>query len=274
FLRMAADGTGSGSNTPEARNQVIADTLKIVSSSLMGVSVACAQCHDHRYDPIPHADYFAMRAIFEPAFDWQQWQTPSQRQVSLYTAADRVKAAEIEVEVQKIAAAKGEKQTKYLAEALEKELLKYEQPLRDQLNSAYQTPADKRTPEQAALLKKYPSVNISPGVLYEYLPDAVEDLKKFDKQIEEIRSKKPVEEFLRVAVEPANHLPVTKLFYRGDYRQPRQVIEPAALSVVSPEGERRKFPVNDEALPTTGRRLAFARWLTNGEHPLVARVLV
>ena len=42
YLRMAADGTGTGDNSPEARNQVVADTLKIVTSSLLGVSVACA----------------------------------------------------------------------------------------------------------------------------------------------------------------------------------------------------------------------------------------
>ena len=73
FLRMAADGTGSGANTPDGRNQVIADTLKIVGTSLLGLSLQCAQCHDHRYDPIPHTDYFAIRAVFEPALDWKSW---------------------------------------------------------------------------------------------------------------------------------------------------------------------------------------------------------
>lgn len=274
FLRMAADGTGSGKNTPEARNQVIADTMKIVGSSLLGLSVACAQCHDHRYDPIPQTDYFALRAIFEPTFDWQKWQTPQQRRVSLYTAADRAKAAAVEEEVKKVVAVKNEKRTKYMAQALEIELKKYKQPLRDQLKAAYQTPVKKRTPEQQALLKKNPSVNISAGVLYQYLPKAAEELKKLDKQIAEIRKKKPVHEFLRVALEPANHLPETKLFHRGDYRQPKQTITPAALSVVSPEGQRHQIALNDNARPTTGRRLAFARWLTGGQHPLLARVLV
>ena len=65
-----------GDNSPEARNQVVADTLKIVTSSLLGLSVACAQCHDHRYDPIPQTDYYALRAVFEPALDWQAWKTP------------------------------------------------------------------------------------------------------------------------------------------------------------------------------------------------------
>ena len=93
YLRMAADGTGSGEDNPTGRNQMIGDTLKIVSTSLLGLSVGCAQCHDHRYDPIPQTDYYALRAIFAPAMDWENWQVPSQRMVSLYTEADRQKAA-------------------------------------------------------------------------------------------------------------------------------------------------------------------------------------
>jgi len=107
FLRMAADGTGSGDNSPEARNKVIADTLKIVSSSLLGVSVGCAQCHDHRYDPISHLDYYALRAIFEPAFDWQNWRVPDARRISLYTTADRENAAAIDKEAQQVAEERG-----------------------------------------------------------------------------------------------------------------------------------------------------------------------
>lgn len=274
FLRMAADGTGSGANTPEGRNQVVADTIRIVSTSLLGLSVQCAQCHDHRYDPIPHTDYFALRAIFEPALDWQSWQVPSQRQVSLYTEADRKLAAEIEAEAQAIAAEKNKQQAEYIAEALTLELQKFDEPLRAELRTAYETPADKRSAEQQELLKKNPSVNISPGVLYQYLPKAAEELKKFDERINAARAKKPKEEFIRTLIEPAGHAPETRLFYRGDHKQPKQVVEPAALTVASPEGERRRFAAKDQALPTTGRRLAFASWLTDGQNPLVARVIV
>lgn len=274
FLRMAADGTGSGADTAEARNQVVADTLKIVGTSLLGLSLQCAQCHDHRYDPIPQADYYALRAVFEPALDWKAWQPPGARRVSLYTEADRQRAGEIEDEVQTIAAEKATQQAEYMQQALDKELMKFEEPLRTQLREAYQTAADQRTDEQKQLLASHPSVNITPGVLYQYLPEAAEDLKKFDQRMNEVRSRKPPEEFLRVLTEPPNHVPETKLFFRGDHQQPKQTVPPAGLTVTSPEGARRAFATDAESLPTTGRRLAFARWLTSGEHPLVARVIV
>ena len=274
FLRLAADGTGAGDNSPEARNQVITDTLKIVSTSLLGLSVACAQCHDHRYDPIPQTDYYALRAVFEPALDYQNWKTPPQRQVSLYTEADRQQAAAIEAEAQKLVDERAAKQTVYMAEALEKQLEKFDEPLREPLRSAYNTPADKRTPEQAALLAANPSVNITPGVLYQYNAAAAEDLKKFDARIGETRARKPREEFLRVLTETPGHLPPTRLFYRGDFRDPRDPVAPAALTVLTPEHAPHAFPPQQADGATSGRRLAFARWITGRENPVTARLLV
>ncbi len=274
YLRMAADGTGSGEDNPTARNQVIADTIKIVSTSLMGLSVGCAQCHDHRYDPIPQTDYYAMRAVFAPALDWQQWKPPAQRLISLYTAADRQKAGEVAEEAGAIGVERAAKQKEYMAQALEKELQKYEEPLRASLRTAYETEAGQRTEEQKGLLDKYPSVNISPGVLYQYLPDAAEDLKKYDARITETQAKRPPEEFLAVLTEPPNHLPETPLFFRGSFEQPKAAVPPAPLTVACPEDQRLEFATDDPLLPTSGRRLAFAKWLTNSDNPLVARVIV
>ncbi|MFO1066382.1 MAG: PSD1 and planctomycete cytochrome C domain-containing protein [Pirellulales bacterium] len=274
FLRMAADGTGSGDNSPDARNKVIADTLKIVGNSLMAASLNCAQCHDHRYDPISQIDYTAIRSVFEPAFDWQQWRQPGQRLVSLYTTADRAEAERIEKEAQAIAAEKNTKQSEYMKQALDKELMKYEEPLRAELRTAYETPDKDRSEVQKELLKKYPSVNISPGVLYQYLPTAAEELKKFDARMEEARKKKPVEEFLSVLNEVPNKAPVAKLFHRGDHQQPQQDVVPAGLTVAAPEGKRPEFPEDDPNLPTSGRRLAFAKWLSAADNPLTTRALV
>jgi hypothetical protein len=273
FLRMAADGTGSGDNSPEARNRVIADTLQIIGSGLLGLSLHCAQCHDHRYDPIPHTDYFAMRAVIEPALDWQAWKPPAQRLVSLYTAQQRELAQQVEQQAQEVAQQRDARQKALLEQALEAELAKQPAALREALRAAYTTAAGERTDDQRRLLDQHPSVNISPGVLYQYLPEGAEELKGFDQKIAEIRASRPPEEFLRVLQEPHGHLPVTHLFHRGDHQQPRQAVEPGGLSVLAPEGSKLRFASDDPDLPTSGRRLAFARWLVSDENPLVARVL-
>ncbi|MBL4886730.1 MAG: DUF1549 domain-containing protein, partial [Planctomycetaceae bacterium] len=251
FLRMSVDGTGSGANNPEGRNRVMGDTIKIIGTTLMGLSLQCAQCHDHRYDPIPQTDYYAIRAIFEPALDCNAWKVPNARRVTLYTDADRQKAAEIEKEAQVLIAEKAKKQKEYMHQALDIELKKYEEPLRTQLQEAYQAAKDKRTEEQKKILKKHPSINISPGTLYQYLPKKVEELKKIDAQVVKVRAKKPAEQFLRALVEAPNHVPKTRLFHRGDFLQPKQEVFPAGLTVTAPEDAFPVFEVNDESTLTT-----------------------
>ncbi len=273
FLRMAADGTGSGANNSEGRNQVMIDTLQIVGTSLFGLSLQCAQCHDHRYDPIPQSDYYAMRAIFEPAIDWKAWKPPAQRLISLYTASDRQKAAEVEAEAQELAKTKAQELAEYMQQALNQELMKYDQPLRDQLKVAYQTAVAERNDEQKQILAKHPSVNITSGNLYQYIPDSKPKLAEFDKQIQQIRSKKPIQEFIRALVEPPSHQPETRLFHRGDFQQPKQLISPAAFTVTSEPGQQAVFASDNEQLTTSGRRLAFARWITSRDNPLLARVI-
>lgn len=273
FLRMAADPTVSN-NSPESRNQTIADTIRILGSALFGLTLNCAQCHDHRYDPVPQRDYYAIRAVFAPALDPDRWLVPSQRLVSLYTEADRQRAAEIEQQVQTLLQEKNQKQEEYLVAALEQELMKYEQSVRDALRVAYKTRSEERTEEQKKLLEKYPSVNITPGVLYQYNQAAADDLKKYDQRVAELRGQKPTEEFIHALVEPSGHLPVTRRLHRGDPQQPQEEVPPGVLQVLMPESHQVEIPVDDAALPTSGRRVAFARWLVSGENPLTPRVLV
>ena len=276
FLRMGADGTATPAVAdPDAvRNQVVADTIKIVSTSLLGLSVGCAQCHDHRYDPIPQTDYYRLRAVIEPAYDPKNWRIPDQRLVSLYTDADRKAAAQVEADAKKLADEKTAKQKQYIDEALTKHLEKFEADLRGKLRAAYDTAADKRTAEQKKLLADNPSVNINAGVLYQYNQKAADDLKAMDTKIAEIRGRKPVEDFISVLTEPADKVPVTYLFHRGDPKQPKDAIAPGGLSVLAPPGKSVELPEKDSNLATSGRRLAFAQWLTSGTNPLVSRVLV
>ncbi|HVC95258.1 MAG TPA: DUF1549 domain-containing protein, partial [Pirellulales bacterium] len=274
FLRMAADPTATGGGDEAAgANLVVADTLKIVGSSLLGLSVGCAQCHDHRYDPIPQSDYYRLRAVFEPALDPAHWRRPVQRLISLYTDADRAKAAAVDAEVAKLQADFNSKQTNYVATAFEKELMKFPEEIRGKLREAYGAPVDKRTEEQKQLLAANPKVNISPGVLYQYDQKAADELKADQAKIAAKQAEKPVEDFIGVLNESPGTLPPTHVFHRGDYRQPTKPVAPGDLTIAAPEGQRREIAEKDPGVPTSGRRLAFAKHLTSGQHPLVGRVL-
>ncbi len=49
-----------------SREQWMEDTIKHTSQAFLGVTMGCAKCHDHMTDPISQADYYRMRAIFDP----------------------------------------------------------------------------------------------------------------------------------------------------------------------------------------------------------------
>lgn len=273
FLRAAPDPTASKSGQAEAE-QVVADTLKIVGSSLLGLSVGCAQCHDHRYDPIPQADYFRLRAIFEPALNPAQWRGAGQRRVTLFNDADRAKSAAIEAEAAKMQAAVNEKQQKYVDAAFEKELTKFPEDQRAALRAAFRTPATKSTAEQRGLVAANPKLNISGGLLYQYNQAAADEIKKLQEGVNAKRALKPVEEFVDIANEVPGQVPVTRVLHRGDYRQPKGAVQPGDLTIAAPEGKRFEIaPTDPKAGGSTGRRLAFAKHLTSGEHPLLGRVL-
>ena len=49
-----------------SREQWLEDTVKHTAQAFLGVTLGCAKCHDHRTDPISQAEYYQVRAIFEP----------------------------------------------------------------------------------------------------------------------------------------------------------------------------------------------------------------
>ncbi|MED5453271.1 MAG: DUF1549 domain-containing protein, partial [Verrucomicrobiota bacterium] len=91
FMRMAPDST-QNDNSLENRNQAAADAIQVISSSMLGLTVGCAQCHDHKYDPIGIDDYYQFRAIFDPVFPLKKWQQPSSRLIDITSTEDQKKA--------------------------------------------------------------------------------------------------------------------------------------------------------------------------------------
>ncbi|HSU66770.1 MAG TPA: PSD1 and planctomycete cytochrome C domain-containing protein, partial [Tepidisphaeraceae bacterium] len=274
FLRMAPDGTGAGADDQTAaRNSVVADTIKVVSTSLLGLTVGCAQCHSHKYDPIPQTDYYRLRAVFEPAYDPKHWRPPQARLIPLATDKDRADAARIEAEAASVDAERKTRENALVLAIFQRERAKVPPDVREAARTAHLTPKPKRTKEQSGLLLQYPTVDIPPGSLMLYDPKAAADLAKYTTRAAEIRAKKPAEQFVQALTEVPGVVPVTYLFARGDPEQPKQAVTPGELSVIS-DSTAAQIPAKDPSLPTTGRRLAYAKWLTSGKHPLVARVLV
>jgi mono/diheme cytochrome c family protein len=274
FLRMAPDPTGDGPPEPElARNQVIADTLQIVSSSLLGLTVHCAQCHDHRYDPIPQADYYRLRAVFEPAFDWKRWKNPAQRLVSLMPSVDRSLADCVEQAAKVHDAEATRLHDELIEKFVQKQLLLVPEARREAVIGARRTPAAKRSPEQLQLLREFPMFQ-DHIILGEIDREGANKVDEIRKRATADRALKPSDPMVQALVEAPAEAVTTVRFHRGDPQQPREVLNPGLLSVMGLGGLETEIPESIPGRRTSGRRLELARRLTDRNNPLTARVWV
>jgi hypothetical protein len=80
FLRMAPDATWANITgyVPD-RLEVIADEIDVLGSAVMGLTLKCARCHDHKFDPIPQRDYYRLLDVFKGAYDEYDWLKPDVR---------------------------------------------------------------------------------------------------------------------------------------------------------------------------------------------------
>jgi hypothetical protein len=86
FLRNSQDGSGESDGNPDEvridRATVLQGTLQITMNSLLGVTIQCCRCHEHKFEPIAAAEYYQLQSIFYPAFpayDAQRWVKPKDR---------------------------------------------------------------------------------------------------------------------------------------------------------------------------------------------------
>jgi hypothetical protein len=74
YLRTARDQSHEPeSNIPLSYYGVLHDTVEMLGSSLFGLTVNCARCHSHKFDPIPQRDYYRLMALLTPAYNPQNW---------------------------------------------------------------------------------------------------------------------------------------------------------------------------------------------------------
>jgi Protein of unknown function (DUF1553)/Protein of unknown function (DUF1549)/Planctomycete cytochrome C len=283
FLRTAADDTDLPEvNTADIRYTVLHQTLQVLTSNLLGLTVGCAKCHTHKYDPIPQQDYYRLMSIFTPAFNVQSWLQPKDRALVDVSAAEKEEIDRHNAAI--------DKQTEPFKKELDALLRPYEQRLLDQyysklpeavrtdLRAALEAPEKKRTAVEKYLVAKLgPLVKVNAD---EVLAGLTEDDRNKVKELEERMAplKAGLRRYGRIqALYDVGEPPPTYLFRRGNFETPGSEVDPGFLSVLSEPDKPIVFRKLDPGQKASGRRLAFARWLTNPDSPaggLVARVIV
>ena len=83
YLRNGQDGSGESDGNPDEvridRYTALESTMQNTASSLLGLTLQCAKCHDHKFEPITQQDYYRYQAIFYPIFNLEQWVKPNDR---------------------------------------------------------------------------------------------------------------------------------------------------------------------------------------------------
>ncbi len=79
YLRLIEDHTSEPQYGIDKRYDVVFQVMEMTSTSLLGVTMECCRCHDHKYDPISQRDYYQLMACFEPAYNVHNWRKPQDR---------------------------------------------------------------------------------------------------------------------------------------------------------------------------------------------------
>jgi Protein of unknown function (DUF1553)/Protein of unknown function (DUF1549)/Planctomycete cytochrome C len=83
YLRNGQDGSGESDGNPDEvridRYTALESTMQNTASSLLGLTLQCAKCHDHKFEPLTQQDYYRYQAIFYPIFNLEQWVKPNDR---------------------------------------------------------------------------------------------------------------------------------------------------------------------------------------------------
>ena len=86
FLRNAPDGTGESDGNPDEvrtdRFTVLEGNVQNVMNCLLGLTVQCARCHDHKFEPITQEEYYGLQAILFPVYNPETWTKPNDRVIA------------------------------------------------------------------------------------------------------------------------------------------------------------------------------------------------
>ena len=282
FLRNVLDATDEDiSDLPFDRYEALFKLMERVSTSTFGLTLACARCHNHKFDPIPQTDYYRFLSLFTPAYNPSQWLPPKRRHLFDHSATEqdqlaRRKAA-IEKAIADLTTRREDLRRPSKQRLLADRIAQLPEEQRSDVKRALATPAADRTAPQKALIEKHKrALQVTDKEVDQGLnePDRLA-VATLSRQIVEQRSLLPALSSSKVqALWDVGAAPTIRLLHRGDVDFAGPQVSAGFLRILSPPGRSSAVPSPTAVGQTTGFRLAFAEWLTGRDHPLTARVIV
>jgi mono/diheme cytochrome c family protein len=258
FHRNTLVNEEGGADPEQFRVEATVDRVNTTGAAFLGLTVGCAQCHEHKYDPLSQREYYQLFAFFNNvAFDPQdqlqpmlEVPSPEQQVNGQIEKRDQLAAEILELEraVDADATALLQAQRRWEGKLPAKERA----DLPFDVKNALDLPEADRSDQHRRDLARY----------YRRTKDARDQFPLLQ-QIAELRAQQP--EFARTLVirEAAQPRP-TFVMIRGDFLRPGKQVSPDVPEVLPP------LPAGDA--PRT--RLDLARWLVREDQPLTPRVLV
>ena len=267
YLRLGPEGAVD-------RLESLDDLVTTTSLAFMGVTVGCARCHDHKFDPIPQKDYYRIQAVFFPTDKLQHPLAPDDV-VALHDA----ETERLDAQIEALEDWKTELAAPYHQQIVDREIAK----LPEYLQIAWRTPEEERTEGQrlnVTQIEDTLSVSslrklVTEDDITALMPPSVKT--RFDQlndRIEVLEERKPEPLPSARAIQEKGREPEPSYFlHRGSANAKGSVMAPGVLSVATDGGEW-DFPEPPSDAASSWRRRGFAEWLTNENNPLTARVIV
>ncbi|MFO0938789.1 MAG: DUF1549 domain-containing protein [Gemmataceae bacterium] len=259
FHRCGPIHVVSGNLDPDmVRQEVLTEMVTGVGSAILGLTLGCARCHDHKFDPISQGDYYRLEAFFAGTRFRDRVISTDEERAAMKEKQDAVKK-EMEPIRKRIAEIDRPVKAKLLAEKTDM--------LDAKTKEALKTPTEKRTDEQKSLVKQAEGVlSIRwDEVLPRLAPAAKRERDELRAKLFLLESKLPRPAPQAWAVENIKNefTPNTYVLKRGDIKRRTAKVQSEFLRVVSTTENRNGKSRSD-----------LARWIVHSDHPLTARVMM